>query len=359
MIERYDPLKEEMYQVLDINGDIVSPEEPKFSEKELKKLYSLMVLSRLADEKSIKLQRQGRMGTFAPNLGHEAAQVGCAFSIQKKDWVFPYFRDLGLYLTLGLPLSRYFVYWMGNEKGMEIPEGLNLFSIAIPVASQLPHAAGAGLSLKLQKTGGAVLATMGDGATSEGDFHEAMNFAGVFQTPNVFVCINNQWAISLPRKKQTASKTLAQKALAYGFPGVMVDGNDILAVASATKEALDRARKGKGPTLIEAFTYRMSNHTTADDATKYRTDDELTAWKKKDPILRFQRYLQKKNILTDNDENEVLQSSQDIINRALEEAEKTEPPVMEDLFRFLYAEMPPHLQEQLAELKNAVAETDR
>ena len=178
-------------------------------------------------------------------------------------------------MTLGLPLKNYYMYWMGNEEGMRIPEDLNIFTLAVPVASQLPHAVGVGMAVKMKKDSIAVLTTFSDGATSEGDFHEALNFAGVYKTPNVFVCFNNQYAISMPRAKQTASRTLAQKALAYGFEGVLVDGNDILAMYAATKKALEKVRAGKGPTLIEAYTYRMSDHTTSDDASKYRSKDEV------------------------------------------------------------------------------------
>ena len=194
----------------------------------------------------------------------------------RDDWFFPYFRDLGTYLTLGYPLADYYHFWMGNEAGMRTPDGLNIFPIAIPVGSQIPQAVGAALAAKHRKLGAAVVATFGDGATSEGDFHEGLNFAGVFRTPNVFVCVNNQCAISVPRSRQTAAPTLAQKAVAYGFPGVQVDGNDVLAVYRRRRaRPSTTARTGGGPTLIEAFTYRMGDHTTSDDAARYRTKDEV------------------------------------------------------------------------------------
>jgi len=323
VIEQFNPLKGEMFQILDEKGQIVSSLEPALPDEELKKIYAFMVVSRQADLKAFVLQRQGRMGTYAPSLGHEACQVGSAFPLKKSDWVFPYFRDLGMYITLGFPLKNYYLYWIGNEEGMRIPDDLHIFTLAIPVASQLPQGVGAGMAAKIKKDKIGVLCTFSDGATSEGDFHEALNFAGVFKTPNVFVCYNNQYAISLPRAKQTASKTLAHKAIAYGFDGVLVDGNDILAMYAATKEALEKARAGEGPTLIEAYTYRMANHTTSDDASKYRSEEEVKKWEKRDPIERFRIYLKNKGIWNESFERKVHEAAEATVNSAVEEAEKT------------------------------------
>ena len=228
------------FQVLAEDGRVRPELEPGLSSDGLRKLYSLMATTRAADLKALKLQRQGRMGTFAPSLGHEACQVGSAFALEPKDWAFPYFRDLGAFLTLGLPLKNYYLYWMGNEEGMRIPAGLNIFTIAVPVGSQIPHAVGCGMALKYRKEQAAALVYFGDGATSEGDFNEALNFAGVFQTPNVFVCINNQYAISTPVRRQTAAPTIAQKASAYGFEGVRADGNDVLGMLALTRKGVTR-----------------------------------------------------------------------------------------------------------------------
>lgn len=351
MIEQYNPLKGEMFQILDEKGQIESSLEPALSDEELKKIYTFMALSRQADSKAFTLQRQGRMGTFAPSLGHEACQVGSAFPLKKSDWVFPYFRDLGMYITLGLPLKNYYLYWMGNEEGMHIPGDFNIFPMTIPVASQLPQAVGAGMAAKIKKDKIGVLSTFSDGATSEGDFHEALNFAGVYKTPNVFICYNNQYAISLPRAKQTASKTLAQKAIAYGFDGVLVDGNDILAMYTAAKEALEKARAGEGPTLIEAFTYRMANHTTSDDASKYRSDEEVKKWEKRDPIERFRIYLKNKGLWDESFEKKVREETEVTINSAVQEAEETPPPSIEEIFIYTYKDMTPNLKEQMEELK--------
>lgn len=356
MIEKFDPLKGEMLQILDGEGRIKSDLEPRLAAEDLKKIYSLMVLTRTADQKAVKLQRQGRLGTYAPSLGHEACQVGTAFPVQKDDWVFPYFRDLGLYLTIGYPLADYFLYWMGNEAGMRTPDNLNIFPLAIPVASQIPHSVGAAMAADIQKKNIAVVCTFGDGATSEGDFHEGLNFAGIFRTPNVFVCYNNQWAISTPRSRQTAAKTIAQKAVAYGFPGIAVDGNDILAVYAASKEALNRARAGKGPTFIEAVTYRMGHHTTSDDASKYRMDAEVKEWEKKDPISRFRAYLQNKGLWDEDYEKAVQEKAADDVEKAVAKAESVPPPSPEDIFNFTYKQMTPQLNKQLEDLKELLKE---
>jgi pyruvate dehydrogenase E1 component alpha subunit len=356
MIGKFEPLKGERFQVLGENGQANPKWEPKLSGAELQKIYSLMVATRAADLKALKLQRQGRMGTFAPSLGHEACQVGSAFAVQVKDWVFPYFRDLGTYVTLGLPLKHYYLYWMGNEEGMHIPADLNIFSISVPVGSHLPHAVGCAMAMKFRKEAAAAIAYFGDGATSEGDFSEALNFAGVFQTPNVFICFNNQYAISTPVQRQTAAKTIAQKALAFGFEGIQVDGNDALAMYAATKEALEKARAGRGPTLIEAFTYRMGNHTTSDDASRYRSEAELGEWAKRDPLERFKLHLKNKNLWDESFESRVQKEADDLINKAVAEAENTPLPRPEDFFIHTYKEMPPKLVEQLSELRESLKE---
>lgn len=340
-----------MFRIMDDEGRVIEKKDPELSKSQLENIYLYMITTRLVDVKSLKLQRQGRLGTFAQSLGHEACQVGSALALTKEDWFFPYFRDLGAYVTLGLPLDLYFVYWMGNERGMSIPPELNIFPLAVPVASQIPYAVGAAMAAKIKGDKRVFLTTFGDGATSEGDFHEALNFAGVYKTPNVFVCFNNQYAISLPRDKQTASKTLAEKAEAYGFSGRLVDGNDVLAVYVSTKQALDKARKGGGPSMIEAFTYRMSDHTTSDDATKYRSEKETKIWEKRDPVLRFKKYLQNKKIWNNQFEERITRKANENIEKAVKQAEAMPQPKIEDLFEYTYKAMPSHLKEQLNELK--------
>jgi len=359
MIEKFDPLKGEMGRVLDDAGGIREGLDPGLGDADLKRIYGLMTTTRAADNKAFKLQRQGRMGTYAPSRGHEACQIGSAFAMGKGDWVFPYFRDLGMYIALGYPLALYYHFWMGHEAGMRTPEGLNIFPLAIPVASQIPHAVGAGMAANIRKLSLAVVTTFGDGATSEGDFHEALNYAGVFKTPNVFICYDNQYAISVPRSRQTASATIAQKAVAYGFPGLLIDGNDVLAVYAAVREAVGRARAGGGPTLIEAFTYRLADHTTSDDAAKYRDGGDVAAWEKKDPIVRFQAHLKARGLWDEAFENGVQASAAATVEKAVADAEALPPASLEDLFAFTYASMPPGLREQLDEAGAAGTEASR
>ncbi len=360
MIESYDPLKGDLIRILDEHGGVIRPDlDPGLPAGDLEKIYRFMVLARAADLKALKLQRQGRMGTFAPSLGHEACQVGSAFALDSNDQVFPYFRDLGTYVTLGYPLKNYFLYWMGHEDGMKIPVGVNVFTMSIPVGSQLPHAVGFALGAKLRKDPIVVAAYFGDGATSEGDFNEALNFAGTFHTPNVFICLNNQYAISTPVRLQTASATIAQKAVAFGFSGIRVDGNDVLAVYAAAREAVDKARSGGGPTLIEAFTYRRGDHTTSDDASRYRTEAELQEWEKRDPVERFRAHLKAKGLWDEGREAEIQNDAESRINQAVDEAENTPPPPVEDLFLHTYKEMPPQLREQLDDLKDFLKEPGR
>jgi pyruvate dehydrogenase E1 component alpha subunit len=355
MIELFDPLKGARLQILDEDGASNPGLDPGLPEAELRSIYENMVRTRAADARAIKLQRQGRLGTYPPSRGHEACQVGLASAMGRDDWFFPYFRDLGMYIALGYPLADYFHFWMGNEAGQRTPDGLNIFPVAIPVGSQIPQAVGAGIAAKYRKRPIAVVTTFGDGATSEGDFHEGLNFAGVFRTPNVFVCLNNQFAISVPRARQTAAATIAQKAVAYGFSGVQVDGNDVLAVHAAAREALAKARSGGGPTLIEAFTYRMGDHTTSDDAARYRTKEEVLEWERRDPLLRFRLYLGRKGLWDEAYEKTVQEEAAAFVEKAVADAEARPPATPEDLFAYTYGTMPPDLEAQLGELKASLA----
>lgn len=333
--------------ILDQEGNVDENLEPKLDNGTLEKFYRTMVLTRMFDDKALKLQRQGRMLTYASCLGQEASQIGSAFALEQEDWFFPSFREHGVSISRGIPLSLLYTYWMGSEDA-----NLNLppknFTVSIPVSTHVPHAVGAAWAAKIKKQNIVAAAYFGDGATSEGDFHEGMNFAGVFKTPTVFICQNNQYAISLPREKQTASKTLAQKALAYGFEGIQVDGNDVLAVYSATKAAVEKARAGEGPTLIECFTYRLGAHTTSDDPTKYRKKEEEEEWRKKDPVKRFRIYLEKKGIWSNTHEEKLIKEASQEIEKAVEEAEAFKPKV-ENMFKYVYAELTPELKEQMDE----------
>jgi pyruvate dehydrogenase E1 component alpha subunit len=317
-----------------------------FSEKEIHQFYESMVFARLFDEKALNLQRQGRLGTYASIRGQEALQIGAGLALQASDWWFPAFRDIGISMMRGLPTKNLFLYWAGDERGNAIPPGQNDFPIAIPVGTHILHAVGAAWGAKIKKDPIAVLVTFGDGATSKGDFHEGMNMAGVFSLPVVFLCQNNQWAISVPRARQTASETLAQKAIAYGFPGIQVDGNDIFGMYQTTKEALEKARKGGGPTFIEAVTYRMSDHTTADDASRYRSPEAVKQWEVKDPILRLKIYMEKIKIWTPVFEEEIARNCANRVLNAVTEYEAMPPVDPGEIFDHVFEKPTPDLIEQ-------------
>jgi pyruvate dehydrogenase E1 component alpha subunit len=337
----------EQLSVLDSDGNLDSALEPDISAEDLRRLYRAMLLGRRLDERMLRLQRQGRIGTFAPIKGQEASQIGSIFTLRPCDWMVPSFRETAAMLWRGWPIEKMLLFFAGFlEGGQPAPDQHDL-PIAIPVATQLPHAVGLAYAAQYRGDDVVVMAYCGDGATSEGDFHEALNFAGVWHVPIVFVVQNNQWAISVPLKKQTHSRTLAQKALAYGFPGIQVDGNDVLAVYLASREAVDRARVGAGPTLVECVTYRLGVHTTADDPTKYRSEEEVKAWERKDPLTRFSGYLEKKNLL----ESGLEQQIDEEIARAVQAFEAAPPADPLAMFDHAYAERPPHLESERAELQ--------
>lgn len=343
-------------QILDEDGRCNEKLMPKLSDEEIKKIYEMMMLTRIFDNTILKLQREGRCGTYASSLGQEATQVGSALSLKKTDWMFPYFRELGAHIARGLPLHLYLLYWMGDERGSKIPENINDFPISVPVSTQIPHAVGAAMAAKIKGDKNVVMVYFGDGATSKGDFHEALNFAGVFKSPIVFVCQNNQWAISVPVSKQTASETIAQKALAYGFNGIRVDGNDVFAVYKASAEAVEKSRKGKGPTLIECVTYRMSDHTTADDSTKYRTKEELEEWKRKDPIERLKNFMRMKGIWSEAYEKHVVSEIDKKVYQIVKDAESYPKPNPGDIFDYMYEKIPETLIEEKNSLLLSVVE---
>jgi pyruvate dehydrogenase E1 component alpha subunit len=335
--------------ILDEKGNADGSLMPSLSPEQIKRLYELMVLARTFDQRALSLQREGRIGTYASIFGQEASQIGSAFALDKTDWAFPSFRESGVYIGVGHPPYKILQYWSGDERGLGTAEDSNIFPVCIPVATHIPHAVGAAMAAKYRKDKVAVAVFFGDGGTSEGDFHEGLNFGGVFKLPVLFICQNNQWAISVPREKQTASKTLAQKAIAYGFEGIQVDGNDIFAVYKATKDALDRAKRGEGPTLIECFTYRMSDHTTADDASRYRNKEEVEAWKAKDPILRLRLYMEKSGVWTEQYQKEIEARSKAEVDAAEEKAESVPSPNPPDMFTHTYEKL---TQRQRREIKD-------
>jgi pyruvate dehydrogenase E1 component alpha subunit len=334
--------------ILDEDGGFDDDLAPEASDDLLQRLHRTMLLARRLDERMLALQRQGRIGTFAPVSGQEAAQVGAMAALDDQDWFVPSFRESAAALWRGMPPAQILLYNAGWNEGGAVPEGAHDLPIAIPVATQIPHAVGLAYAARYRETGAVAITFFGDGATSEGDFHEAVNFAGVFATPTIFLCQNNQWAISTPRDEQTRSRTLAQKALAYGVPGIQVDGNDVFAVLAATREAAARARAGDGPTMIECVTYRLSVHTTADDPSKYRTEEEVEAWRRRDPIPRLQKHLSARELLSESDidalEDEIEQEINDAWAAAQADMERLDGP--ERMFEHHYAELPPYLREQ-------------
>ena len=346
-LENFDPLKDPMVQIMDKEGNIVKPEwMPELSDEDIINMYKLMRFSRVIDEKTLQYQRQGRMLTYAPNLGQEATQVGSASALDPKDWVAPSFRELGIWLTKGAPLKNIFLYWFGNEMGMHMPESVKMLPVSVPIASQMQHATGLAYASRYRGLDEVAVAYVGDGGTSQGDFHEALNFAAVQSLPNVFIVQNNQFAISTRRQIQTKSSTIAQKALAYGIPGVQVDGNDIFAMYAVTKEAVDRARRGEGPTLIEAYTYRMGAHTTSDDPTVYRDNSEVEAWKDRDPIDRLYKYMMAKGIWDEERDAAYSEERGNFVKETFEEVEKSGLVSLEDTFDYLFEKRTPLLEAQ-------------
>jgi pyruvate dehydrogenase E1 component alpha subunit len=355
------PYQIDYLSILDADGNLDESLEPQISDEKLLKLFEGMLLGRRFDERLLNLQRQGRIGTFPPISGQEASQLGAVATLQETDWMVPAFRETAAEIWRGRTLESVILSNNGYSEGAKTSEKSTTLPVSIPVGSQMLHAVGIGWGIRYRKKNDVVMTFFGDGATSEGDFHEAANFAGVFDAPVIFVCQNNQWAISVPRSKQTRSKTLAQKALAYGFPGIQVDGNDVLAVYTAAKEAVERARKGDGATLIECVTYRLSVHTTADDPKRYRTEEEVEEWRMRDPLARYHKYLIGKNLLSDEKieviEAEILEEIQTAVDQAERQMKEIGNPL--DMFDHAYAEMPQHLIEQKDYLTQTLSEENK
>ncbi len=338
-------------EVLNVDGTFDKALMPKVSDKLLLEMYRLMFQIRAFDERAILLQRSGRLGTYPMITGQEATQCVPPLALKPSDWVVPTYRGGGVYFARGMQMRYGLLYWAGDDRGTQFPAGNCDMIFSIPVGTHLTQVAGLAWGQKLKGKGGVAMTYCGDGTSSKGDLHEALTFAGQFKLPAIYIIENNGWAISVPRKRQAASQTLAQKAWGYGVHGIQVDGNDALAVYAATVEAVARARKGEGATLIECETYRMGHHTTADDATRYRDNKEVEAWKKRDPIARFKKFLTAKKLWNDKEERTLKGATDAWVNQEVKAYEEFPAPNPLNMFADNYATAPWNLIEQRAELE--------
>jgi pyruvate dehydrogenase E1 component alpha subunit len=343
-----------LLQILRPDGSL-SISRASLTDEELLSAYKNMLLTRILDEKIIALQRQGRMGTYVSCAGQEASQIGSMLALSETDWVFPMYRDLGMIIQRGVSLDSLMNRLFGNQDdlslGRDLPNAYGwrkqrIFSLAAPIASHLQIAVGFAMAAKFRNEDTVTLSSFGDGATSSGEFHVSMNFAGVYKAQTVFLCENNQYAISVPVSRQTASESIAIKANAYGFSGIQVDGNDILAVYSATKDAAEKARRGDGPTLIECVTYRLGAHSTSDDWKKYRANEEVEEWKGRDPLLRLLRYLDKHSMLEEKVNQKLRKELESSVSELISKSEKIPVPGVHSMFEDVYSKETPELSEE-------------
>ncbi|MER1984597.1 MAG: pyruvate dehydrogenase (acetyl-transferring) E1 component subunit alpha [Solibacillus sp.] len=360
--KRFDPTgvlaeveeKFEMFQILNEKGEVVNEEAmPELSDEELIELMTRMVYTRVLDQRSISLNRQGRLGFYAPTAGQEASQLASHFALDKEDWILPGYRDVPQIVWHGLPLSKAFLFSRGHFIGNQVPKGVNILAPQIIIGAQYIQAAGVALGLQKRGSKTVAITYTGDGGSSQGDFYEGINFAGAFKSPAIFIVQNNQFAISTPREVQTSATTIAQKGVAAGIPSILVDGMDALAVYKATKDARDRAVAGEGPTLIETMCYRYGPHTMAgDDPTRYRTSDTDDVWAAKDPLVRFRIFLEGKGLWTVEKEEAVIERAKEEIKQAIKEADQAPKQKVTELMENMYAEeMPYNLKEQYAIFK--------
>jgi pyruvate dehydrogenase E1 component alpha subunit len=342
---------EEQFQTLQIlneEGEVVNEAAmPNLTDEQLQELMRRMVYTRILDQRSISLNRQGRLGFYAPTAGQEASQLASQFALEKEDFILPGYRDVPQIIWHGLPLYQAFLWSRGHFEGGQIPDGVNVAIPQIIIGAQYVQTAGVALGMKKRGQKSVAITYTGDGGTSQGDFYEGINFAGAYNAPAIFIIQNNRFAISTPVDKQSAAKTLAQKAVAAGIPGVVVDGMDPLAVYAAVHDARERAINGEGPTLIETLTYRYGPHTMAgDDPTRYRTADLDNEWEKKDPLVRFRKFLENKGLWTEEKENEVIEQAKEDIKEAIKKADGAPKQKVTDLMSIMYEEMPQNLKEQ-------------
>ncbi len=347
MFNEYNPINKIMFQILDNEGVVINDKWlPDISDEKLIKAYKDMLFSRVADLQVVSYQRQGRIYTYPPNYGQEAIAGAVGSLIEDKDWLVPAFREMGAMLAKGVTLKELFLYYMGYEDGSKFQKAKFTMPISVPIASQMLHAVGIGYAIKMNKEDKVVFSFVGDGGTSEGDFHEAVNFAGVWKVPVIFIIQNNQYGISTPTRLQTASDSLAVKSIAYGVKGIQVDGNDFLAMYKAVQESIKACKNGEGAILIEAVTYRKGAHTTSDDPSKYRTKEEEELWDKRDPLKRLKALLVSKGLWSEEQEDIIITQYKDEVDRQFIEAENWGEYPKEDIFKYLYSETPDELLEQ-------------
>jgi len=344
---KFDPLRGQKLEIMGSDGSVDESLRPDdLPDNKIRDLYVSMANLREVDDMAIRMQREGRMGTYAPVKGQEACQVSAAV-LGPEDWLVPSYREMGAIHFRSIPYERVYRYWMGDERGSAWGVNKRVLPVSIPVGSQPLHAVGIAWAMKLRGEKCAVLAYFGDGASSEGEVHEAMNFAGVYKLPVIFFCQNNQFAISVPRRAQTASATIAQKAIAYGFEGISIYGNDLMSVWGAVREALEVAHSGGGPSLVEAVTYRLGPHTTADDPTKYRDEEEVEKNRPYDPLIRLRAYLTGKGLWSDEKEERMWIDAREEAERVALTAEAdaagADPA---DIFNYTYESLPPELLRQ-------------
>jgi pyruvate dehydrogenase E1 component alpha subunit len=353
-MSRVVPAEEDLRRVIGDGEALPDGEVEGLEPDDLLALYRNVVLLRTYDERSVVYHRQGRIGTYAIFWNHEAMQAGSAFALEARDWIFPSYRESAIGLLRGMPASTVLSWWRGHPAGWWNPEEFNVASICVPIATHVPHAVGFAWGARLKGEDSVAIAYFGDGATSEGAFHEGATFAGVLKTPAILFCNNNQWAISTPLEAQTAAPTLADKAIGYGMPGVRVDGGDVLAVYEATREAVTRARAGEGPTFIEAVTYRAAPHATADDPAIYIDAERVEEEKENECVGRYERYLIRLGLLTESQAEEMRSEARELMKTGIGEAEAEPQADFGLVFEHAYADPPSVLAEDLAELKRVL-----
>lgn len=345
--------KAQTIRVLDPNGKVLSSElEPRLGDQQLREIMRRMVFTRIWDQRAISLNRQGRLGFYAPVAGQEASKIGSQFALDREDFILPSYRDIPQIVWHGLPLHQAFLYSRGHQAGGKIPEGVNVLMPQIIIGAQIVQCTGVALGFKLNGKKNVAVTYIGDGGSSQGDFYEGINFAGAYNVPAIFIIQNNKYAISVPVEKQTKAQSLAHKAVAAGIPGYQVDGMDVLAVYRVMSEAVEKAKNGEGPTLIENLTYRFGPHTMAgDDPTRYRTNEEAGEWEKNDPLIRFRKYLEAKDLWSEDDENKVIEEAKQAVNDAIRKADETAKMTIDGLIDSMFETLPRHLEEQKAEYR--------